>query len=113
MDQSVKSGWASHASDVLFTFDSDELVPSARLACPFTKAEQALSERMMSLWASFTAHGIPNAAGAPEWPQFLSSGASGQVLQLDTGEGLKLLTDFRHADCAFWDALHDRRTGLD
>jgi hypothetical protein len=110
------TGWASHAADVVFTFDT-----GGGSTCHFDAADELLSQQVMHFWASFAASGEPLKG---QWPEFRGSSEVDWSGRVNTGTGnytisnatsstntmqlgaeVLLLHDYRAADCAFWDHL--------
>jgi para-nitrobenzyl esterase len=93
------TGWASHASDVVFTFDTGR-----GGACHFDAADELLSRQVMHFWATFAATGEPSKV---KWPQFEAVGAGvGNISNtMQLGTAIELLHDYRAEDCSFWDGL--------
>ena len=56
---------AFHTSEVPYVFGTLDV-----LQRPWTDADRALSQAMMSYWANFAATGDPNGPGLPKWPSF-------------------------------------------
>lgn len=116
-------GWATHGSDVKFTFGTTEGINAygQPVHCEFNAAEQALSLQMQQYWIAFAQSGVPTSASAGvAWPLFVDGhGTSGDgtgdvevdaaapfhVLVLEVGSGLKVKENPHAADCLFWDRL--------
>jgi para-nitrobenzyl esterase len=56
---------AFHSGELPYMFDN-----LALLDRPWTAVDRALAAATSGYWASFVAHGNPNAAGLPHWPAF-------------------------------------------
>ncbi|MCO8308337.1 carboxylesterase/lipase family protein [Streptomyces hygroscopicus] len=96
---------AVHAAELAYLFrpfGPEPTIPGQR---PFSPAQRALSEKMISYWTRFAATGDPNAPGLPAWPAFTPRTPAVQEL---TPNGIGPSTDFaaRHK-CAFWLPLLD------
>jgi para-nitrobenzyl esterase len=84
---------AAHSLEVQYLFDADG---GSRL----DRAQQNLSDEMISYWASFVANGAPHADGAPVWPAI--GGADGPWMSLQTPD-LRTITSFNDDhQCALW-----------
>ena len=70
---------AAHITDVPFVFGT--LTPQFIIGSrtPSAAADRAFSDRVMSYWVNFAAHGDPNSPGLPHWPKF---GAKGTIQDL-------------------------------
>jgi para-nitrobenzyl esterase len=66
---------AFHASELPFVFGTADKTPPHWPKVENTPGEAALSEAMMSYWASFSKTGQPRAANGPAWPAYGSTGA--------------------------------------
>ena len=58
---------AFHASEIPFMFGAISRTPPRWPAIPQTPQEQALSDAMVSYWATFARDGVPTAPDQPEW----------------------------------------------
>ncbi|MGD9809797.1 MAG: carboxylesterase/lipase family protein [Sphingobium sp.] len=61
---------AFHASEIPYMFGTIHNTSSSWPKIPATSQEQALSDAMVDYWVSFTEHGVPQARGHPDWPQY-------------------------------------------
>jgi para-nitrobenzyl esterase len=66
---------AFHASELPFVFGTADKTPPHWPKVENAPAEAALTEAMMSYWASFARTGQPRAANGPDWPAYGSTGA--------------------------------------
>jgi carboxylesterase type B len=99
------TGWASHFAEVAFVFGSPFLPSFA----PFTPAEMALSQEMMTRWANFAKTGVPAApqgSKLPEWPKVTTT--SGSSLRFQTGGSVVQHVGSKEEQC---DALRGRVEG--
>ncbi|XP_066565473.1 cholinesterase isoform X2 [Amia ocellicauda] len=67
----------------------------------YTKAEEALSRKIMSYWANFAKKGNPNVQGA-KWPPFTSK--KQEYIRLNT-ESLQIHRMLRAQQCKFWNSF--------
>jgi hypothetical protein len=116
-------GWATHGSDVKFTFGTTEGINAhgQPVHCDFNVAEQELSHQMQQYWIAFAQAGVPTSAAAGvAWPLFVGANgtrgdatggvevdaaAPSRVLVLEVGSGLAVKENPHAADCLFWDSL--------
>jgi para-nitrobenzyl esterase len=73
---------AFHGSETPYVFGTFDRTTSRWPKVPSTPQELKLSEVIVGYWSSFARSGRPQAADAPEWPEF---GTSGHVLAVDEG----------------------------
>jgi para-nitrobenzyl esterase len=66
---------AFHASELPYVFGTLDGTPPLWPKIPAAPGEQALSAAMLDYWTSFARSGRPQAAGAPDWPAYGSTGA--------------------------------------
>jgi para-nitrobenzyl esterase len=66
---------AFHASELPFVFGTANKTPPHWPKVENTPGEAALTDAMMSYWASFAKTGQPRAANGPDWPAYGSTGA--------------------------------------
>jgi para-nitrobenzyl esterase len=118
--------WASHGSDVAFTFRSVRgqamLNPQEDAHCPLDWEEDALSDSMMALWSSQLTHGKPSDPGRlpRPWPLFSHNhtprgGGSRKPLLLEEfvsletaslgGIGVRSLSQQTRELCSFWASI--------
>ncbi|GAA0569413.1 carboxylesterase/lipase family protein [Rhizomicrobium electricum] len=71
---------AFHGSEIPYAFGTADRSTSRWPKVPSTPQELKLSEVMVGYWSSFARSGRPQAANAPEWPAF---GTSGHALVID------------------------------
>lgn len=74
---------AFHGSELPFMFGNPRKVGPNWPAIPNTRTEEALSDAMVSYWASFASTGTPVAGDAPDWPAYGSE--RGYMAFLDDG----------------------------
>lgn len=112
--------WASHGSDVPFTFGStsgpDGLNATAvpwppRVVCPMDTNEQSLSAAMRRYWSNFARTGDPNvhpssadALLLPRWQRYNVINKSTLMLRTKAGGGIVSVSRPRisKSDCVFW-----------
>ena len=91
---------AAHASELPYLFRMTQPHPPLPVPLVLSAAQQALSAKMITLWASFARAGVPSAAGSTAWPAF--SGTSQTLLSLEPG-GLRTSSSFSvDHGCDFW-----------
>ncbi|WP_135211155.1 carboxylesterase/lipase family protein [Vitreimonas flagellata] len=61
---------AFHAAEIPYVFGSMDRTPPRWPRAPETAEEMALSDAMMSYWASFARDGAPSAEGASQWQAY-------------------------------------------
>ncbi len=66
---------AFHASELPYVFGTMDRTPAAWPRAADLASERALSDAMVSYWASFVLTGRPTAPGQPDWPAYGSQGA--------------------------------------
>jgi para-nitrobenzyl esterase len=66
---------AFHASELPYVFGTLDRTPPYWPKIPQTAEERALSDAMVSYWATFAATGKPVAANAPNWPAYDANAA--------------------------------------
>jgi para-nitrobenzyl esterase len=90
---------ATHSSDLPYLFDVTFLgfpITSA----PFSAAQSALAEQMVSAWGAFIQAGAPSAVAGIEWQPYTA--AQPQTLYLEPS-AVRSVTDIRtQHECAFW-----------
>ena len=64
-----------HASELPYVFGTLDRTSSVWPKIPATRRETGLSDAMIGYWSSFARTGQPQAANAPEWPAYGSTGA--------------------------------------
>ena len=92
---------ASHSLELAYLFNVGGLAP-------FDRAQQLLSDQMISYWANFVIDGAPKAAGLPSWPA-QTVGAEPDVWMSLRPGGSAAITDFETThQCPFWASLKGR-----
>jgi para-nitrobenzyl esterase len=102
---------ASHTIDIQFLFPNwhggnlgvnlDQFTGQPR---ELEGAEITLSDQLVASWTNFAAHGDPNGAGAPGWPEFRVH--SSRFLRQDIPISIENEGQYRAAySCDFWDPL--------
>lgn len=66
---------ASHSSDMPYLFGTLDHLPTYWPKMPDTPQEWALSDAVIDYWTSFARSGRPEAANAPAWPAYGTTGA--------------------------------------
>ena len=89
----------AHAADVPFVFGTLSALGLTGPLVP-TAADRAVSQTMMASWLAFASGGDPNGRAAPRWPRH-----DGTDPYLRVGVPTEARSDFRRADCDFWDGL--------
>jgi len=64
-----------HASELPYVFGTFDGTPPLWPKIPPTPREKGLSDAMIGYWTSFARTGKPQAANAPDWPQFGTAGS--------------------------------------
>jgi para-nitrobenzyl esterase len=64
-----------HASELPYVFGTLDGTPPLWPKIPAAASEEALSEAMLDYWSSFARSARPQAAGAPDWPDYGSTEA--------------------------------------
>ncbi len=64
-----------HASELPYVFGTFDGTPPLWPKIPPTPHEKGLSDAMIGYWTSFARTGKPQAANAPDWPQFGTAGS--------------------------------------
>ena len=99
---------AAHSTELQYVFQK---IPGPATTPPFTPAQFALSDQMISYWTRFAATGNPNAAGNPNgggtpyWPRFTSGSQQMQELIPGATAPEPATTFAADHQCAFWAAL--------
>jgi para-nitrobenzyl esterase len=102
---------ASHTIDIQFLFPNwrggnlgvnlDQVTGQPR---ELEGAEVMLSDQLVAAWTNFAAHGDPNGAGAPKWPEFKLH--SSKFQKQDIPIAVEDEGQYRAAySCNFWDPL--------
>ena len=84
---------ASHSLELRYLFDVGG-------APALSTAQQKLSERMIDYWSGFVTTGVPQAAGAPQWPAF--DGQRGPWMSLQTPDVRTFTSFLDDHQCGFW-----------
>lgn len=93
---------AAHSTELQYVFQK---IPGPGTTPPFTPAQSALSDQMISYWTRFAATGNPNGGGTPYWPRFTQG--SQQIQELIPGATAPepSTTFAAYHQCAFWATL--------
>jgi len=93
---------AAHSTELQYVFQN---IPAQDTTPPFTPAQAALSDQMISYWSRFAATGNPNGGGTPYWPRFTQD--SQQIQELIPGATAPgpATTFATNHQCAFWTTL--------
>ena len=90
---------ATHSSDLLYLFDLTFL-GSPITSAPFSAAQNALAEQMVSAWGAFIQSGDPSVDNGLEWQPYTA--AQPNTLYLEPS-AVRSVTDIRtQHECAFW-----------
>jgi len=87
---------ATHGSEITSVFGTS---PTLAL----DPAGKAASDLIQRYWTSFANTGDPNGGSDPKWPEFTVSAN----VRINFALQPTIVTDFRAADCAFWQAGYD------
>lgn len=101
----VTDGFASHATDVWFSFNGTSGVlledENISYSIPFSVDERTLVDVMMSFWGSITKTGAPQG----KWREFTNADVNASsVLRLDLGKNLAMHDLYLEDDCYFWES---------
>ncbi len=69
---------AFHSSELWYLFGT-----LGRSWRPFTEADYALSEQMVSYWTNFVKTGDPNSKGVPEWRPYINTNTKFQIFDVE------------------------------
>ncbi len=97
---------AYHTADLQFLFAGYHGGPEG-IPHPLNKAQQKLSDEMVSAWANFARSGNPNGSGDHPWPRFTGEDRTSLYLSQNIPASTALTdADFvaRH-QCGFWETI--------
>lgn len=100
--ESSNCTWASHASEIPFVFGNPYTgyVNNTNKACPFSPAEEILSERIQDAWGSIARSDDPG----PAWPSYEAGAMSTMIFTLP---GPTVATAHKQEICAWWKSHQD------
>ena len=93
---------AAHSTELQYVFQK---IPTLDVTPPFTAAQFALSDQMISYWTRFARTGNPNGGATPYWPRFTP--ASQQIQELvPAATAPESASAFAAShNCSFWASL--------
>jgi para-nitrobenzyl esterase len=93
---------AAHSTELQYVFQN---IPTLDVTPPFTPAQFALSDQMISYWTRFAATGDPNGPGTPYWPRFTSGSQQVEELVPAATAPEPAAAFAAYHQCAFWASL--------
>jgi carboxylesterase type B len=107
-NHSSNPGWASHGTDVQYTFGTTfgGNWNHTEVFCPFTEEEEHLVADIETRWHNFAINGsVQTAVSEVQWPEFLANAPNASVYQFATHNeagGSTVLVNDRMDRCDFW-----------